>query len=176
LTLPSISDLTGVNATEPRTSTTPPISYHPNYTLSSLRKYTKQRSQRLRSLKELSRSDGIVLLLIDWYISEGFLEGVEEGSSVWVCLCCHCICGTNWVLLEVGGQVVLTVRASGVRNVGQVSGGGPGTWHVMRSAHFGVFCGTFPFLLIHVQRDVFCLLRHHQVYRWKQSKSIAKYR
>jgi hypothetical protein len=45
---------------------------------------TKKCGQRLGSFEELGRCNGIVFLLVDWYVSEGDFECVEECSSIWV--------------------------------------------------------------------------------------------
>ena len=55
---------------------------------------TEQGGQGLSSFQELAGSYGIVVLLVDGHIGEGFLEGVEEGSAGRVCFCgCHCVGG-----------------------------------------------------------------------------------
>ena len=92
LTLPSMSDFTGVNATEPRTSANHPLASNPIAEYIQIRVCTEECCQRFCGLQELGRGHGIVLLLVDRNVGEGSLESVEECSSLWVCLCCHLVC------------------------------------------------------------------------------------
>lgn len=120
LTLPSISDLTGVNATEPNTSGDYQLA--PQIHNKARQINTKQCSQRLSSFQELGRRHGILLLFVDWYVCEGFLKGIEEGSSGWVCICgCHFV--FCWLL---GGELgrleccCCELRCSGCVGEGQL--------------------------------------------------------
>jgi len=83
LMLPCMSFLTGVNATEPRTSSLTRQGMAAVKTLSSSR--TKQGGERLSGLEEVRGCDCIVVRGIDGYIDKGLLQSVEPGSTGRIC-------------------------------------------------------------------------------------------
>jgi len=78
-----MSFLTGVNATEPRTSSLARQTVAAVKTLSSSR--TKQGGERLSGLEEVRGRDCIVVRGIDGNIDEGLFQSIEPSSTVRIC-------------------------------------------------------------------------------------------